>query len=309
MLSLLCASAFAIDVTLSDPGSLDGEWAQDVVQGQSESARAFLAFVGHGMMEQAFTLQHAPLEGAAALPDADGFSLGVRFDTFPLRDPPVNGQGKVENTQYVPALPRITATWAQADRLRYGGGVSLTPPVNVGGASALVVGGDIGVAWPALSKLTVGLEADVTAGQAYAPVVATPEARAAGVLENVDEARYEAVCVPQAHGCIDSLLIRHGGLHLVVVSPLHAKVQPFFRVGGRMVADRFLIQVDLSDWRVTGLLPNFSLGANVSLAPWLRLAAGATFAPMPEEVVQAGETGILSRFSLGVAWAPGGARR
>ncbi|MBM4393884.1 MAG: hypothetical protein FJ090_22380 [Deltaproteobacteria bacterium] len=236
---LVALPALALDVELGDPGTLDGEWAAGIQEGTSESTKNFLAFVGHGAVEQAFTLQHSPVMSSAAW-SADGLWAGVQFDSFPLRDPPTNGQGKVENTQYTPAVPRLVVSYAAGRQVRYGAGLSLVPPVSVGGASALLVGGELSaattVSLPQERGLGLGLELDFTGGQAYAPVVATPEARAAGVLENVDEARYTAVCVPQPHGCVDSLLIRHGGAHLVVagLGPKGLFV-PWFRAGLRLV--------------------------------------------------------------------------
>ena len=91
MILLVASPAFAQQVELRDPGTLTGEWTEGVQAGTSDSARAFLAFVGHGMIEQAFTLQHGPLQGSAVTAPGPGVAFGVAFDTFPFRAPPVNG--------------------------------------------------------------------------------------------------------------------------------------------------------------------------------------------------------------------------
>lgn len=302
---LICIlSALALDVELRDPGTLGGEWTEDIQAGTSDSAVSFLQLLGNGMIEQAFALQHAPLQGSSLTRGPQGVALGVMFDTFPFRAPPTNGQGKEENTSFLPAVPRITASAVSGEKLVYGAGVSLVPPITVGGASALIIGGDLSLTYPATEWLRIGVELDGTVGTALAPVVANPDQLEEGVLGNVNPERYEAICAPQAFGCLDELRIRHGGLHLGAAFPVSKPVQPWVRLGARWVDDRFRIEVDLSDWRVSGILPDASAGVNLSLLPNTRIGVGAMIAPLTESVRQNDSPPVLYRFSLGASWVP-----
>jgi hypothetical protein len=292
-----------VHIEMVDPGVQDPGWVVKLNQ-RTEGAQEFFAFLGNGIAEQSFTLRHQSTQGSAAMYGPTGLQLGGGLDTFPFSKPQKNLVGKEENTQFSPVMPRLMVAWTERrGRVGWGIGMSLTPPVPVQGASALVAGLsgstglDLGERW------RVGAELDVTVGRAGAPVAASTDQKESGELEaNTDAARYDAVCAPQEYGCVDVLSLREGGLRLVGTWKASEVVQPYVKLGAETISNDFFVQVDVSTWRLQGVLPDLSLGANLLPTEHLHGLVGGTFAYLPDEIATYDRIPLLYRFDASVAY-------
>lgn len=286
---------------MTDPGLTNPDFAAEVLAVSTQRAEDFLKFLGQGMIEQAFSLQHASPQTSATLKGPQGLEVGVTLDTFPLSGAVTNLIGKAENTKFIPVLPRFDVGWSgKKGDYDYRVGWSWVPPMSVQGASAQVVGIDTSIARPVNERLKLGLELDYSNGHAIAPVTATPEQYEAGQLPNVDPVRYEAICVPQEFGCLDTLTLRHGYARLAAAYQL-SKMEPWMEVGVTHVWETFDVQVDLSSFRLTGFTPTAGVGLNLPLHDHLRTAVSTTVAYRPDSVSEEG-AGLLYRLEGGVSW-------
>ena len=248
----------------------------------SESCESnFLAFLGGSMAEQGFAMQHDPIATSATVRRTGGFVAGGRLDTFPFGPPPTNLSGKEENTQFSPVLPRLVVGWVgDADGTRRGIGAFLLPPVPVGGASALVLGGDVSVARSVGDRMRIGVEADFTYVHATAPVAATESQLDSrddfSNPDNLDPQTFADVCGDT--DCLDTFRVANAAVHGVAAWDLGDRWGAYGKVGLTYVSERLHVAYDDTTWAVRGLQPSVHGGATVAATDSLMLAAGAAAA-------------------------------
>lgn len=304
-LALCCSSSVALagaEVDLVDTGVFVN------VETEADLPSGFLELIGMGMAEQSFTLQHHGVAGSAALPGIPGLQLGVQIKTFPLTGSVENLVGKEEKTTFIPVLPELEVGYGGGEgpwrwRIGFGG----VPPLSVKGASALTLGADASVAYELHPKVNLGLEVSYTLGRALAPVTAGADITADDVApaQTATIERLEEVCHAQEFGCIDTLFFSHLAPSLVVALPVTKVAQPYAKVGLVQLVETFDVQVDLTAWKVTGVLPTFAVGTGLSLHEHLRAALGLAAAYRPESLSdpqRVDGAGLFWRIEAGAVW-------
>lgn len=242
----------------------------------------FLAFLSGSIAEQGFTMQHNPLATSAVVRSGSGVIVGARLDTFPFGPPPTNLSGKEENTQFSPVLPRLVVGWiGEGDRSRQGAGAFFLPPVTVGGASALVVGGDLSLARQLSDRMRLGVEADFTYVRATAPVAATEDQLDGrddfSNPDNLDPDLFADVCGDT--DCLDTFHVANTAVKAVAAWDLGERWGAYGKVGLTYVSERLHVAYDDTTWAVRGLQPSVHGGATVAASDAVLLAAGASVAP------------------------------
>lgn len=308
-----------------DPGFLSG-WVAQTDQVDPDDPQSledysgqfgFLRLTSQGMFEQAHAMQHLSNETSALISGGEGIQLGVQLNTFPFGTID-NKVGKTENTQYSPVFPLLQAGYGGVSDggLSYRFGFAFSPPVTVGGATAHVLGADASVAGQLTPWLRAGGELDYTVGEALAPVVAA-KSQAEGCvwnddgtvanpadcdLSNTPAGRYLNVCEPQEFGCIDTLFFTHMNLRAALLFQPTERLQPFLKVGALVYQQTFSVQVDLSKWRLTGVLPTGTVGVAYVLGERWRVSGSATGTYRPFTYSEEG-AGLFSRYQVGVSYA------
>lgn len=299
-------TASALEFELLDAGLIDENFAAQV-RNEEGAARSFIQLTAFGMAEQSFTLQHGSSPSSVFSGEQSGTRVGLQLVTFPFVAQE-NLLGKEENTGFSPVLPRLTVGMqrTQGDWLLSVGG-SAVPPISVQGGGAFVVGSDVAVARQLAGGLRVGLELEASVGQAVAPVTvpkaAYEEALATGSddFANVDAERYNEVCAPQTYGCLDTLTFKHGSARLVVSKSLGTRWTPYLGAGIQGTSERFDVQVDLSSYRLSGIMPQLGLGTGIALPQGVVGRVGAMLAWAGSPSFPDGGT-VLYRLELGASY-------
>lgn len=299
MLALVTAAFAGLHFTMEDPGPLGGDFSEEVRTLSTQRAKDFIALTGHGMMDQAWTLQHRPPPSWTA--EHAGFQAGLDLSTFPLHSPTVNLLGKEENTSFIPVLPKFYLGYMYAkDGWQFMTHSSVVPPLPVQGASAFLMGADIS-AGHNMGPIQLNLAFFFTTGEARAPVTATQAQFDAGVIQETLTDRFQEICAPQKWGCIDTLSVRHGGLGLSLTPLVPWKVVPYATLGTQAIADRFDVQIDATRWRVSGLLPDLTVGAAMHYHH-LSMGLSALGALLPDTLHESKETPLLFRLDASIGY-------
>ena len=265
----------------------------------------FYHFLGASMGEQGFTFVHNPVHTAAWIRPDTGLRIGAQLDTFPLGPPPENLSGKSENTQFSPVLPRLFAGLAWGETTRGALGLSLLPPIPVGGASALIVGLDGSLGWTK-EGWRFGGAVDGSYAVAHAPITASQEQfddrDAFSNPDNLDPDTYEAVCGTQEDGCIDRFRQINLGLRAGAASSDWV-VNPYGAVGLGFNASQLYVMYDDTTWAMKSLQPTIHAGATwAPVGRWL-LSAGGNVALHSGELSEEGAVGVFWKLDGALSWS------
>lgn len=303
---LSSSQAAALEFKMLDAGLIDEGFAEQV-RTETGAARSFIQLTAFGMAEQSFTLQHASSTTSTLSGAQTGLGVGLQLVTFPFVAQE-NLLGKEENTGFSPVLPRFTlGMQKERDGWLFSVGGSAVPPISVQGGGAFVVGADVALARRLEGGLRIGLELESSVGQAVAPVTvpkaAYEEAQTSGSddFANVDPVRYDEVCAPQTYGCLDTLTFKHGSARLVVSKTLGKTWSPYFGVGVQGISERFDVQVDLSSYALSGVMPQVGLGTGLQLPAGVVGKVGALVAWAGSPSFPDGGT-LLYRLELGASY-------
>lgn len=249
---------------------------QSCLTDPSCSAR-FHDFLGQSMSEQGFAMQSRGVLGSSMNGD-EGFTIGAGVATFPFGAPAANLSGKEENTQFSPVFPRLRAAYGFGDMAV---GLTLLPPIPVGGASAFATSVDVSESM-AVGGARLTLQGEWSFVRARAPVVAS-EAQYANRDSfdnpaNLLPETYEAVCVP-AGGCVDTY--RNGTATVrALVSRTIGPATPYIGVGGGYSGQYLWVMYDDSAWRVDTWQVTGHAGTTLAFGP-VRLVGGVSGGPIP----------------------------
>ena len=243
------------------------------INDDSACQQRFFGFLGVSMLEQGFAMQGRSLQLSPLLNRRGGWHVGGALHTFPFKPPRSNLSGKEENTSFSPVFPRITGGYSAAndgDGRSWSLGGSLLPPVPVGGASALLLGVDGGLAWGPAKGLRHGLELDLQGVRARAPITATEEQvenrDSFSNPDNLDPQQFEEVCGDDldagASGCIDTYTFLNTSLRWGLSHRFENGFTPGLKLGVTYVHERLQVKYDDTRWGVDAIQPS----AHVALA-------------------------------------------
>lgn len=264
----------------------------------------FYHFLAASMGEQGFTFAHNPVHTAAWVrPDA-GLRIGAQIDTFPFGPAPKNLSGKVENTQFSPVLPRLFAGLTVGERSRGAVGLSLLPPIPVGGASALIVGADGSLGW-SREGWRFGAAVDATYAVAHAPITASQaqfdDRDSLSNPDNLDPDTYEAVCGTHEDGCIDRFRQISLGLRAGAASSDWV-VNPYGALGLSFNASQLYVMYDDTTWAMKALQPTLHAGATWAPVEALLLSAGGDVAAHGGAQSEDGAAGVFWKLDGALSW-------
>ena len=307
------------------PTSLAGDFGQvSLVEGAPEftsciasdkdvegtCAWKFYHFLGDSMTSQGLTFSGPNAQLSAALQTEAGWILGARLDSFPVGPPPENLSGKAENTQFSPVLPRLFAGKVWQGDHPASVGLSALPPIPVGGASALVLGVEGGLAWQ-LGATRLGAGLDVGFTSAHAPITASQEQfddrENFDNPDNLDPDTYEAVCGASENGCLDTfqqLTVGASALGGWQLGP----VRPYARADLRFVSSSLTVMYDGTRWALHALQPGVGAGLGLPLVQRLFLQIGVS-RPWTERRRRCGPAVEARRLGQLAALSPPGERR
>ncbi len=266
-------------------------------------AARFYRFLTDSLLTQGYTFQGAPTASSAGFVRESGYTLGARVDTFPLGPPPENLSGKAENTQFSPVLPRLFGSVQRSGDRSYALGLSLLPPIPVGGASALVLGLDAS-AGQDLGRTRVSGSLELGYARARAPIVASEEQFESrddfSNPNNLDPETYEAVCGASEHGCLDTFSQLTVALH-GMASWVTGPVQPYVRGDLALLNTSLYVMYDDTDWRLRALQPGLGVGLGAPLGPTF-LSAGLDLAPIGPQQSEEEVLGLLWKAQGSASW-------
>lgn len=264
----------------------------------------FYHFLGDSMTSQGLTFSGPNAQLSSALQDQAGWVVGARLDTFPFGPPPENLSGKAENTQFSPVLPRLFAgrIWQGAHPASIG--LSVLPPVAVGGASALVLGLEGGLSWQlGATRLGAGLDLGFTS--ANAPITASQDQfddrESFDNPDNLDPDTYESVCGASEYGCLDTyrqLSVGLSALGAWSVGP----IRPYARVDLRFLSSSLYVMYDDTTWTLMALQPGVGAGAGWAPISRLLLQLGGDLALQGPGQNDAGGLGLLWKLHGSASW-------
>lgn len=270
-------------------------------------AAQFYRFLTDSLLTQGFTFQGAPTASSAGLARESGYTLGARLDSFPIGPPPENLSGKAENTQFSPVLPRVFGSLQRRAEAEGGRdmalGLSLLPPIPVGGASALVLGADASLGQQlGAVRLSGALQLDFA--RARAPVVASEEQyedrESFDNPDNLDPETYEEVCGASEHGCLDTFSQLAVGLHGMVSGEL-GPIQPYGRLSLSFLETSLYVMYDDTRWRLLALQPGLGAGLAASPGPTF-LNLGVDLAPIGPNQSETQALGLLWKLQGSASW-------
>lgn len=309
LLSLLVTTATARAAGLGEVSLVEGApeftscFESDAAD-ESSCEWRFYHFLSDSMVTQGFTFIGPPSQLSPALRAPAGWAVGARLDTFPFGPPPQNLSGKAENTQFSPVLPRLFAgrIW-QGDR-NASVGLSALPPIPVGGASALVLGLEGGLAWE-LGATRLGAGLDLGFARAHAPITASQEQfddrESFDNPDNLDPDTYEAVCGASEVGCLDTFTQWNVGLSALGAWQV-GPVQPYARADLRLVSDTLHVMYDGTTWALKALQPGVGAGAALNPVDPLLLHLGADLGLLGPGLSDTGSVGVAWKLEASASW-------
>ncbi len=239
---------------------------------------SFFKFLNQASLEQGFAMQGGAPFASSVVNHHSGFTLGGMLHSFPFAPPRKNLAGKTENTRFSPVLPKVAAAWTFDEGPRHLGlGFTALPPIQIQGASALVLGFSGSVARD-VKPGRIGLEADFSFVRARAPVSASQ-----GQLDDadeyseghLDEDKVAANCDAEL-GCIDTFTVANLELLARMGWRLGDVLVPHVGVGLTVLNERLHIQYDDTSWSLLGLQPAVHAGAAWTPASPTFLSLGAS---------------------------------
>ena len=273
----------------------------------SDSCPRFYGFLSHSMVEQGFTLEHVD-SGAAIyhLPEP-GLRLGGALTTFPFAGPRENLSGKEENTAFSPVLPRLQVGGSQvSDDWVTAADLAFTPPVPVGGASALVGSLTLGVARTVRDGVRLGGELAFTGVSVRAPIVATEEQFEEREdwenPDNLDPETYEAVCGSQPNGCVDRFSLANSAVRVGFAVDLPAQLVVTTRLGLGYLREQLWVQYDDTTWVLQGLQARAHLDVAWRYRERLSIGLGTSLAYRPPGLSESGSAGALFKLRGAISW-------
>ena len=273
----------------------------------SGCADNFYRFLTESMVEQGFSMQNHSQSSSAAVNRASGIHVGGSLGTFPFEGEAVNLSGKTENTSYSPVFPRISAGWlgdADGGGRRYAAGAFFTPPVPVGGAQALQLGVEGGLALHGAADSGALIEGDFTYLRATAPIVASEEQFEDrddfSNPDNLDPDTYEAVCGDD--GCLDTFSMANLGLRGGYSWALPSGLVPYAKAGITIVNERLDVQYDATSWAIFAIQPSAHAGAGWNIGDGLHLALGASAALQQPNQNENDSIGLFYKADASAAW-------
>lgn len=305
MLIILLATAHAATFGQAQliEGQPDDGGFQSCVSGGS-CADTFFGFLTGGMLEQGFAMQDHSLLTNPLVNRHEGWLVGGGLTTFPFGPPVKNLSGKEENTSFSPVFPKIRAGVTGTGKHRRGLGFSLTPPVPVGGAAALALGVDAGVAFSPAEAASWGMHGDLSLVYAKAPVTATDEQfedrENLSNPDNLEADQFAEVCGDE--GCKDTFtqlaLAGRFGRSWVVGSAF----TPYAQVGLSALYARLHVMYDDTTWAVTALQPTVHAGSGWAPGDHVQLALGGSAGLQMRGQQQDGEFGVFWRLEGAAAY-------
>jgi opacity protein-like surface antigen len=266
----------------------------------------FYRFLSESMVEQGFAMQNHSQGTSVLVNPNDGFVAGASIATFPFEGEAVNLAGKTENTAYSPVFPRLALGWisGQEDR-RVAAGVFFTPPVPVGGAQALQLGAEGGLALHGTGESGWGVEGDFTFLRATAPIVASQEQfedrDQFNSPDNLDPETYEAVCGDT--GCLDTFTMTNLGLRAGYGWALPSGLVPYLKGGLSVIREQLDVEYDATSWALFAIQPSLHGGAGWAAGEHLHLAAGASAALQQANQNENDQLGAFWKLDASAAWS------
>jgi len=268
-------------------------------------ADAFYGFLSESILDQGFAMQHEATMTSATIRAAPGAGVaGGALNTFPFGPPPENLSGKAENTQFSPVFPSLQAgrVVERPDGRRLGLGGAVLPPVPVAGASALLVAGDVSLAWER-DRGAWGMESDLSVVRARAPVAATDEQLedrdSWSNPDNLDPERYAEVC--GAAGCKDTFFASHLGVRAARAWQV-GWARPHLQAGVNVIHERLSVQYDGTTWALTAVQPVVGGGVGLEPGEHVFLHAGARAGLRQANQNRDGEVGLFTRVQGSAGW-------
>lgn len=230
---------------------------EDCIQNQGSCADGFFGFLSHSILEQGFAMQSNQLSASPFLAGR-GYFAGVQLSTFPFSPPPENLSGKEENTDFIPVFPKLQFGHRGE---KIAAALELTPPVPVKGASALFLGGHVGI------RRTVNRSIEVDLGflRAAAPIAATDEQfekkEGFNNPENLNNSQFQSRCASRENGCVDTLWMSQISTGYRFRQPVGQKTSLYLQAGLQLSTYRLYVMYDDTTWGVWALQPTLSAGA------------------------------------------------
>lgn len=281
------------------------------ITGGGTCQQSFFRFLSHSMLEQGFAMQHHGLLASPLNNRREGFAVGGDLATFPFAPPRENLSGKQENTQFSPVFPQASVAWLSPGTARGQGGVGLSvlPPVPVGGASALSLAVDGGWAWGAADGTRWSVEGTLSYVRATAPIVATEDQVADRDSftnpDNLDPERFAEVCGEDvdagAGGCLDTYVLLNTGLR-AGWSPRFGTWAPYSKVGLTLVTNRLDVKYDGTSWGLVAVQPSVHLGTSWLPGDHLVVGAGVSAALQQANQNEADRLGLFSTLEGAAGW-------
>ena len=320
MLALLAPLVFIVSTsTLAAPP--EGFGAARLVSGTPDFSNCiesggacqadFYRFLGNSMLEQGFTMQHHALLTSPLSNRRAGWVAGGDLATFPFAAPRENLSGKQENTSFSPVFPQLVGghVFDGAADGQGAVGLSLLPPVPVGGASALSVAVDAAYAWGPADGTRWGVEGGLSYVRATAPIVATKEQVANrddfSNPDNLDPEQFDAVCgadvAAGADGCLDTFslvnLTLRGGW-----SPALGAWAPYAKAGITVVNELLFVKYDDTTWGVFALQPSLHGGTSWAPGDHVLLGVGASAAVQQANQSEDDQVGLFVTLEGAAGW-------
>lgn len=265
----------------------------------------FYRFLTESMVEQGFAMQNHSQSTSVLINHHSGVHVGGSLGTFPFEPEAENLSGKTENTSFSPVFPRIAVGWlGERDERRVALGGFITPPVPVGGATALQLGAEGGLALHGAGASGFGVEGDLTFLRATAPIVASEEQFENrddfDNPDNLNEDTYAEVCGES--GCLDTFRMLNVGLRGGYSWWLDSGLVPYAKVGVTVVSERLDVEYDATSWSVFAIQPSAHGGIGWNAGEHLNLAAGASAALQQANQSEENSVGVFYKIDASAAW-------
>lgn len=282
------------------------------INGGGDCQENFYRFLSESMLEQGFAMQDHPVIWSPLTHRRQGWSVGGSVATFPFGPPPENLSGKEENTQFSPVFPRIAVGFTDADGAsqQRGLGFSFTPPVPVGGASALALTAGGSLSKGARESVRHAVEADVSYIRAKAPVVATEDQVADRDAwsnpDNLDPATFNDVCGEDvdagAGGCLDTFTLLNASVRVGQAWWVGPGFTPYVKAGVTAVNEWMYVKYDDTTWRLFAIQPTLHAGSGWNPGEHVFLQLGVSAALRQANQSESGSLGVFTTFEGAAAW-------
>ena len=285
----------------------------ECIEGGGTCQEDFFAFLSESMLAQGLTMQDHALTTSTLTHRRTGWTVGGSMGSFPFGPPPENLSGKEENTQFSPVFPRLTAGWMGGESAegQGGAGLSFTPPIPVGGASALGLGLNGSFTRGAPTDVRLGLEADLSFVRAKAPITATKtqlgNRNDFANPNNLDPTQFDDACGDDveagAEGCLDTYTLLNFSVRAGQSWHTDAGLTPYVKVGATLVNEWLYVKYDDTTWGLTAIQPSLHAGSGWNAGEHVFVALGGTAALRQANQSEAGSIGVFYTFEGAAAWA------